>query len=175
MGEVNIRSRADVGRGQLNFYWNRIRMHARRLFTRDITEWPRYTVGRVVAVGRRMQGVAWRILYKSIKSPNKVLPTRMRNPLRVYEAAGMEYVPKPYPGKAVLFRTSRRSIAGLFDEYRGWKHVIQGELKVIDVPGDHNSLISEPHVQVLAKEMNECLANCSYENAEAGQVGLASR
>jgi thioesterase domain-containing protein len=167
MGEVNLRSRAEVSRGRAGFYVKRIRMHTRRLFDRGITQWPRYTVGRIVAVGRRMHAIAWRLLYKSIKSPNKVLPSRMRNLLRAYEAAGMEYVPKPYSGKAVLFRTSRRSIGGLYDEYRGWKSVIRGGLKVIDVPGDHNSLISEPHVRVLAQEMNTILASCSSEATQS--------
>ena len=167
MGEVNLRSRAEVSRGRAGFYVKRIRMHTRRLFDRGITQWPRYTVGRILAVGRRLHAIAWRLLYKSIKSPNKVLPARMRNLLRAYEAAGMEYVPKPYFGKAVLFRTSRRSIGGLYDEYRGWKSVIRGGLKVVDVPGDHNSLIAEPHVRVLAQEMNSILASCSSEPTQS--------
>ncbi len=167
LGEANLKSRTQVSLNRAQFYAKRVRMHVRRMFQRGVTQWPRYTVGRMFAVGRRMKAVVWRLLYKSIKSPNKVLPPRMRNLLRAYEAAGMDYHPKPYPGNAVLFRTARRSVGGLFDEYRGWKSVIQGRLKVIGVPGDHNSLISEPHVQYLAREMNKCLGGGTPKSSDA--------
>ncbi|MFT3924998.1 MAG: beta-ketoacyl synthase N-terminal-like domain-containing protein [Myxococcales bacterium] len=71
------------------------------------------------------------------------------------------YAPPNYPGDAVLFRVRTNRAAGDFeymrDEHNGWGGVIQGALQVIEVPGNHASLLDEPHVRALAQRVRSSL------------------
>jgi thioesterase domain-containing protein len=74
-----------------------------------------------------------------------------------WEAATAQYVPRPFAGSAVLFRVRANRDQGELDvtddEHNGWGNVVRGGIEVIDVPGDHNSLLEEPHVRTLAQSL----------------------
>jgi thioesterase domain-containing protein/acyl carrier protein len=44
----------------------------------------------------------------------------------------------------------------------GWREYAAGPVEILMVPGDHHTMMSEPHVQVLAEKLRECLDNCVY-------------
>ena len=71
------------------------------------------------------------------------------------------YVPSSvYPGSATLFAAATQR----FIHYvGGWEGLIAGGLEIREVPGDHRTLIYEPHVPLLAQALRECLdrAHCS--------------
>jgi thioesterase domain-containing protein/aryl carrier-like protein len=72
--------------------------------------------------------------------------------LRAYHA----YRPSPYAGKLVLFQVQDRAFGlGLRfapDPFNGWKSCARGRLEVVPVPGEHNSVLQEPAVGVLAEK-----------------------
>ncbi len=43
------------------------------------------------------------------------------------------------------------------DPQGGWGSLVTGDLEVYHVPGDHIGIITEPHVQVLAARLRDCL------------------
>jgi thioesterase domain-containing protein len=43
------------------------------------------------------------------------------------------------------------------EPYAGWDRVAAGGVEVIEVPGGHQTIIKEPHVQVLAALLKTCL------------------
>jgi thioesterase domain-containing protein len=47
----------------------------------------------------------------------------------------------------------------------GWHQVAAGGLVVEEVPGDHNSLAQEPHVQVLGARLEAALREAEEEAA----------
>jgi hypothetical protein len=51
----------------------------------------------------------------------------------------------------------------------GWGHLAAGGVDVRTIPGSHSTIISEPHVQRLARELSACLAN-----VRAGHVAAAA-
>ncbi|MTJ12825.1 AMP-binding protein [Anabaena sp. UHCC 0187] len=71
------------------------------------------------------------------------------------------YVFQPYPGKVTLFRTqdqNRTDAVGVeYDPQFGWGEIITGDLDVKYIPGSHLSLLNEPNVRVLAKQVKICL------------------
>jgi len=67
------------------------------------------------------------------------------------------YQPQAYSGKITLFRTVKSSPGSLDAETYGWGALAEGGVEVFPVPGDHWSLIHEPHVQVLAEALRACL------------------
>ncbi len=79
------------------------------------------------------------------------------------------YVPQPYPGRVVLYRTSELNseipLAEIQEIYRnaslehpsyGWSELID-EVAIEPVPGHHESMIREPHVRELAAALKKHL------------------
>jgi amino acid adenylation domain-containing protein len=71
-----------------------------------------------------------------------------------HKKAMHEYVPRPYNGDVILFRASKQLGGQNSDEYLGWKRVLRGNLEVCEVPGHQQTLLLQPNVSTLAKELN---------------------
>jgi amino acid adenylation domain-containing protein len=67
-----------------------------------------------------------------------------------------EYVVRPYPGRVTLFRPSEAPVAVATPRDKGWTKLL-GDVDVQFVPGQHHSMVKEPHVQVLAQRLKACL------------------
>ena len=71
------------------------------------------------------------------------------------------YVFQPYSGKATLLRTRdenrTESIGVKYDPQFGWGEIITGELDIKYIPGSHLSLLDEPNVKLLAKQIKICI------------------
>ncbi len=78
-----------------------------------------------------------------------------------YTQAMNTYVFQNYAGKVTLFRTkdeNRTDAVGVeYDPQFGWGELITGDLDVKYIPGSHLSLLDEPNVRVLAKQVKICL------------------
>jgi thioesterase domain-containing protein/acyl carrier protein len=78
-------------------------------------------------------------------TPNAVLP------LSLSEAnflAQTTYAPRVYTGRAIFFHTQNNR-----DTPRMWENLIAGEIEVHEIPGDHETMLYEPHVQILAEKL----------------------
>jgi thioesterase domain-containing protein len=69
-----------------------------------------------------------------------------------------EYVVRPYAGRITLFRPIEAPFAVETSRDRGWGK-LAADVDVHFVPGQHHSLVKEPHVQVLASKLSACLVN----------------
>jgi amino acid adenylation domain-containing protein len=93
-------------------------------------------------------------LLRKQKAPETISRKYVAQSLEILQA---NYKPKPYEGSMVVFRSP-----GIFskDSYLGWKSFVKGEIKTIDIPGAHEwrrDILNEPHVQILAKELENVL------------------
>jgi thioesterase domain-containing protein/acyl carrier protein len=66
------------------------------------------------------------------------------------------YRPAYYDGTLTIFRAAKRSPYERSDPLLAWKDYVR-KIELIDVPGDHWSLLSEPHVGELASRMRRRL------------------
>ena len=66
------------------------------------------------------------------------------------------YVVRPYPGRITLIRPSDAPFAVPTPHDRGWGS-LAAEVDVHFVPGQHHSMVKEPHVQELARMLEACL------------------
>lgn len=84
-------------------------------------------------------------------------------------AAEKLYKPAPYEGDAVLFRSHWDLYHGRTDVLpapdNGWSSLINGKLRILDVPGTHDSFLLEPNVREVARGLSAVLAE-SRRNAE---------
>jgi aspartate racemase len=46
---------------------------------------------------------------------------------------------------------------GFIDPDLGWSELAPGGLEIHDVPGDTFSMLEEPHIQVLAEKLRDCI------------------
>jgi thioesterase domain-containing protein len=80
--------------------------------------------------------------------------------LKVFEnnvrAVG-DYVPQASPGNLTLLVASERLTKPVEDATLGWGSLVAGGVEVKVVPGDHYSIMREPHVKILAARLRECL------------------
>ncbi|WP_414573137.1 amino acid adenylation domain-containing protein [Nostoc sp. CCY 9925] len=80
--------------------------------------------------------------------------------LNVLEAnlhASKNYLLQVYPSHLTLFRAKLKSSRRYSDPLGGWGGLALEGVEVHEIPGDHTSILIEPHVQVLAEKLKACL------------------
>ncbi|MEY4581579.1 MAG: hypothetical protein RL701_6282, partial [Pseudomonadota bacterium] len=117
--------------------------------------------GKAIVV-RRLRGFAndLRIRYQPADAE---LPLELRE-MRIttaFDRAASRYVTKPYAGPVTLYkaRTVNRSFQHVGPTL-GWAEFIP-QLDVVDVPGDHKSVMIEPNVQVVINHLSGLIAAAS--------------
>ena len=85
-----------------------------------------------------------------------------------------KYIARVYPGEVTLFKTARntnlpptdgaelgeemiRLMKMIQDPTMGWGDLAAGGVRVVDVPGKHQTMVSKPHVEVLALRIKDRL------------------
>jgi len=95
------------------------------------------------------------------------LTREIRLMFKVQEQAVRDYLPKVYQGPITLFKATDQPILNATElaisrryPLLGWDKLAAGAVEVHEVPGNHafeGSLLSEPHVRVLAEKLKVCL------------------
>ena len=76
------------------------------------------------------------------------------------KSLGDAYTPKSYSGTVVLFQAidSPNSITYSFDPPEvQWGRLVNGELVIYKIPGNHTGILEEPNVQFLAQKLTGCV------------------
>lgn len=89
----------------------------------------------------------------------KPLPESLRDITQINLQAQRVYVPGQYQGKATLFEARDRYDNFYYAPLLGWDKYITGEITSYQVPGDHEGIWKEPHVQTLAEQLRESISN----------------
>jgi amino acid adenylation domain-containing protein len=86
---------------------------------------------------------------------------------KVLHRAQSQYEAKPFAGKVALFKANevldKRFSSP--DPSMGWGRGVPGNLQIHTTPGNHYSMIEQPHVQVLADQLQVCIASIEAEDA----------
>ena len=91
--------------------------------------------------------------------------------------AAQGYVPQPYAGRVTLFKADERPALAAPTVDLGWSELCAGGLEVQVVPGNHYTMLRQPHVQVLAERLKVCLelARRSASSTMAPKVSEGDR
>ncbi len=98
------------------------------------------------------------------KIPPDVTPAQIAQMLRVFQAnfaAMLSYQPQTYSGPVTFLNAA--SSPNRQQPDRGWAEWIAGPLQIVELPGDHFSLVRQPHVQTLARQLRTCLQQVEIE------------
>jgi thioesterase domain-containing protein/acyl carrier protein len=85
------------------------------------------------------------------------VPAHFRRLMATHYQALRDYTPRPYPGRVTLFRARTRPLFRLYGRDLGWAALAGGGLDVISIPGNHESILKEPHVRTLASALKDRL------------------
>jgi thioesterase domain-containing protein len=103
---------------------------------------------------------------------------RLYEVFRTNSRALADFAPRPYGGRMIYYRAVSpvpygesegwlrqlaKGVKSRLTGVRGWKKFVRGGLAVRDVPGHHFSMLLEPHVETLAKQMGTDLATIEKE------------
>ncbi len=100
---------------------------------------------------------------RSLRRKQHIADPRVRHHyiISTYDRAIKGYRPGPYQGTITLFKA--RGTSG--PDHMGWASLAKGGLEVVHVPGDHYSMIKEPHVKVLSAELAVAIDRASRRSA----------
>jgi thioesterase domain-containing protein len=101
------------------------------------------------------------------------LPPHLQKLWRANMRAMNAYRPQPYAGRVTLF-WGAESPGIASDRRLGWSEVAEDGLEVHVVPGTHQTMRMEPHVRVLAAEINTCIERASRTTGLSIQPTSAS-
>ncbi len=136
----------------------RIGFHLRRLVRLGPRELLDYLWQRGQTVKRRAQRKIWELRFKFYQAEGRPLPGSLAKVDEIHRQAIREYNPKPFDGRVVLFRSCARSVVDSDLAYDlGWSGGVTGRLDIIEVPGDHVTMLVSPQVQELAEKLEVCL------------------
>ncbi|HLG68842.1 MAG TPA: thioesterase domain-containing protein, partial [Chloroflexota bacterium] len=85
-------------------------------------------------------------------------PEEFRRFVETQFRAVLHYAPGLYDGRVTLFRARVQRPFALLPPDLGWRQLAIGGAEIHVVPGDHASILHEPHVAVLAEKLTACLA-----------------
>jgi oxalate---CoA ligase len=149
-----------VGPGRGAARWTRrkkARAHLRMFLRLGLAEKGEYLRSRVKAVRHELWEGVWRWAYRHCRAQQWPLPRALRDVQMFHRQALREYRLQPYAGRITLFRATERGIHDTAGPQMGWGRLAAGGVEVYDVPGDHATLVKEPHVAVLAERLRACL------------------
>ena len=86
------------------------------------------------------------------------LPPAVNKVRRACQRATRDYSLRVYPGRVILFRGSRRPLTQFRDPHAGWSAYAGEGLEIHEIPGDHDNMLLEPQVRVVAEQLRACLA-----------------
>ncbi len=143
---------------------DRIRFQLYRLRT----EGPRY----VRTWARNRAAWEWGKIVRLFRKPIEPLtPAEFRSEevRHAFERAVSRYSPAVYSGRVTLFRPRQHEALRLgpgrvlspskefVDPQNFWNPYISGGIDVNVLPGDHDSMVLEPHVRILGAKMRQCI------------------
>jgi amino acid adenylation domain-containing protein len=67
------------------------------------------------------------------------------------------YVPQPYKGRVTLFQAQEGLVFLRQNLMSAWEELASEGLEIYQVSGNHYTMLKDPHVQVLAKQLQACL------------------
>jgi amino acid adenylation domain-containing protein len=71
--------------------------------------------------------------------------------------AALNYTPRRYSGRLTLFCCGEKSRRSYEDRRLAWSQVADEGVEVHLIPGNHLSMVADPHVQVMANKLRVCL------------------
>jgi amino acid adenylation domain-containing protein len=132
----------------------RARFHLSAAGGMSAREGTRYLLQKSIGLAPRMQAATfWRLRSLLHRHQNP----HTRSALFRRQQAFARYIPLPYPGRVVLILSHEETEGYSSDPVSDWRRLGTAGVDVIELPGDHNAILAEPHVREVADQLRELL------------------
>lgn len=85
-------------------------------------------------------------------------PRSRSDPKRVIGRSFHDYIPEAYRGKVLLIRASRQPLGIQSDLKMGWEGYLTGDVRAVEVPGYHDSILFSPRLEAISGVLRQALA-----------------
>jgi acyl transferase domain-containing protein len=147
----------------LEFMRRRVAHHSRALLAVEPRLLPGYLAGKSRTIRRRIRSRVWREVFaiqEAVLQTNDDEPIDLMPSLRRVRDANVlatkRYFPVPYPGVVTLFRAMERGLEPVSSD-ANWRYLAPGGLTVVDVPGNHLTMLEAPNVWVLGSALDDAI------------------
>jgi thioesterase domain-containing protein/acyl carrier protein len=148
------------GRAMVAARWftRRTRFHAHQLAELPASARLPYLAARGETVGRRGRSRILGLAGRAYEHVGQPLPEALHNVREAGLLAQRDYKPQLYHGRPVLFVVNNPEEPVAPGSQYGWEGLTTGGVEIIEVPGDHETMLDEPHASVLATRLRDCLS-----------------
>ena len=146
---------------RLHAWWRMTKLNLRYASRMSLAE---YVGKKVFNLRMRSKLLAWG-LRERMGLP--IDPAQL-NAEEAFLLAFKRYVPRVHYGNATLFRAGNG--AEYLDPKLGWAGLIRGRLDIQEVSGDHDTILQEPHIGMLARLLETCLERARSEEPHSALV-----
>jgi thioesterase domain-containing protein len=112
----------------------------------------------------------WGKMQQRYAERNDAVPTALRSFHYINEQAEKQYQVKSYPGAVVLIQAKIQYPKFDYPLHLGWDKYVTGSFVDHRAPGDHRSLLNEPHVSTLAEILKESVESAAHKTQTAVQI-----
>ena len=156
-GESELIPLTERTRKTLDAWRRRFEGHLRDIRQLSASEWPSYLGRKARTIRRRLNSRVWQLAYLWWPGTRPDMD-RVFNDVRESNfLASRNYVSKPYNGRVSVFIADDHLHSNKQYMRVVWDRIALGGVDFHEVPGDHVTLIQEPHVRVLAQKLQMCL------------------
>ncbi|HWP55862.1 MAG TPA: amino acid adenylation domain-containing protein [Pyrinomonadaceae bacterium] len=166
VGHAKLTAQRDSSKSELRHYLRKVGAHISNMSTLSLTEKVGYLIDKSQYLPIRIKSRIWRTIYRSYQSLGQEVPRALRDVEEFNWLAAREYTPHFYDGQITLFWASK-DLRAKFDLLEGWQSLALGGMEVHEVPGTHLDMIKEPHVEELAKKVDQCLLRAQQNDRRA--------
>jgi acyl transferase domain-containing protein/thioesterase domain-containing protein len=121
----------------------------------------RYVTGTLVRLRDEVAMARDEWLIERLLARGEPIPFDLREShlTRTFDRAGLRYRPRPWPGRAIMYRASHVEplYADAGPSY-GWDQQVLGGVEIVLVPGNHHTLLLGTNVERLVQSLREELA-----------------
>jgi thioesterase domain-containing protein len=152
------------------FYMRRTVWHARRIFTQPPGDLLGYIRGPLkhfrdgMLDPSRASAIHDEEMVSSIAS--NPIGEILRRIMRANLNARRKFEPKPYNGNALIFRAAGRYRYQYDDHCLGWGSVVRGGIECSEIVGDHEGILDQPTVHLVAEKLDAKLKELAIETED---------
>jgi aspartate racemase len=149
--------------GRAHSLVQRAAYHSANLIKLDWKAKGPYVVDRLREARRRTNRIIWQIAYELQWRADE---TRIKDAEAIVFPAASVYQPQPYPGRVVMFQSTKWPEGAYFDFALSWRDLVAGGIEVHRIPGNHASMFREPNVDTVASKLCDFLHKSQQVRAE---------
>lgn len=161
-GWLNLCSDKEAQSFKKKFLKCRIKRHLENWSKLNAIEKAKYFLEKANYKKRKYKSLLWQMTQKLGIGTRPSVDTTIRDIEEINYLAIRNYVPKLYQGTVTFFSAMEEICPE--ENLTGWRRLAQGGVNVVEVPGDHQTMIKEPFVSELAKALEKSISQSNSEN-----------